>query len=646
MPEYSSTTITPSDGVQVPGMNGSTSGNFLLSALKSYILSEKGLANGLASLDGNGKLLSSQLPDLADDVIVVASYATLPATGTAGKLYITADNNKMYRWDPDLATPDYVELSIDLSAYATKAELAAEESARETEDSRLKDAIRKDEARITNLEEKADPTGAYKTVYYRGTNDVPSGKAKYALVESIVGKSRAWNQLFGDRNRDVWNVDGLDIVYNSTTKKYTFGGTYSGTGGKVWLDQNLNPQAHEYLIFSDNPLAKVYADSSSGYTNYAQAIKFTANAGWSGYYGIALEQGVSYTGSFAICMRDLTLIFPEGVPSTIAECVAKCPDILKYDPYGYSLVDTTVEGVESRSINVVDQSVVLNVAGTSESDGFITMTSVADVSTYLETNLSWSDFKANTQYTFSWIGKNGTATYVRLYVVYTDGTSDDIATIDSTSATAMSGVSDAGKTIRYVRLARSSNGSFSFKELMVNEGTTAQPYIKYGVIDTLSLPQSVTLRSAGSVAEVYDLDTGEKTNPLSDDIALSNIDWYKNGDYWFTYDLPLSLTNNNAISNKLMYGGYASGTGDTSHWYWSSGGYFEVYNPSASSMADVKTALAGVVLRYVLSTPDDPTQLTPVIDSMIQTEGGGTINTIQTQTPVIDNCMDVGYLAL
>ena len=123
MPEYSSTTITPADGVQVPSMNGSTSGNFLLSALKSYILAEKGQANGLASLGSDGKLTAAQLPDLADDVIVVASYAVLPAAGTAGKLYITADNNKMYRWDPDLATPDYVELSVDLSAYATIADL-------------------------------------------------------------------------------------------------------------------------------------------------------------------------------------------------------------------------------------------------------------------------------------------------------------------------------------------------------------------------------------------------------------------------------------------------------------------------------------------------------------------------------------------
>ena len=203
MPEYSSTTITPSDGVQVPGMNGSTSGNFLLSALKSYILSEKGLANGLASLDGNGKLLSSQLPDLADDVIVVASYATLPATGTAGKLYITADNNKMYRWDPDLTTPDYVELSVDLSAYATKAELAAEESARESEDSNLKSAIDNNSQRIENLEvavsgslvqTNTDATMANTKTITNANEILP-----WAILKRVGARAVAWNQLIQTR---------------------------------------------------------------------------------------------------------------------------------------------------------------------------------------------------------------------------------------------------------------------------------------------------------------------------------------------------------------------------------------------------------------------------------------------------------------
>ena len=114
MPEYSSTTITPADAVKVPAMNGSTSGNFQLDALRNYILASKGQANGLASLGSDGKLPAAQLPDLADDVLVYSSYATFPATGTAGKIYIAADTNIIYRWDDSLDTPAYVILTIDL----------------------------------------------------------------------------------------------------------------------------------------------------------------------------------------------------------------------------------------------------------------------------------------------------------------------------------------------------------------------------------------------------------------------------------------------------------------------------------------------------------------------------------------------------
>lgn len=113
MPEYSSTTITPADAVQTPAMNGGSSGNYTLAALRDFILASKAQANGLASLDANGKLPSSQLPDLADDVLVYASYASFPASGTAGKLYIAGDTNKIYRWDDSLGTPAYVYLKED-----------------------------------------------------------------------------------------------------------------------------------------------------------------------------------------------------------------------------------------------------------------------------------------------------------------------------------------------------------------------------------------------------------------------------------------------------------------------------------------------------------------------------------------------------
>jgi hypothetical protein len=58
----------------------------------------KGAVNGLAELDGAGKVPASQLPSYVDDVLEVANYAALPATGESGIIYITADTNQTYRW--------------------------------------------------------------------------------------------------------------------------------------------------------------------------------------------------------------------------------------------------------------------------------------------------------------------------------------------------------------------------------------------------------------------------------------------------------------------------------------------------------------------------------------------------------------------
>lgn len=62
--------------------------------VKKYV--DDGLA-GKADLVG-GKVPAEQLPSYVDDVIEVADYASLPATGEADKIYITVDTNKVYRW--------------------------------------------------------------------------------------------------------------------------------------------------------------------------------------------------------------------------------------------------------------------------------------------------------------------------------------------------------------------------------------------------------------------------------------------------------------------------------------------------------------------------------------------------------------------
>lgn len=57
-----------------------------------------GQANGVATLDGTGKVPAIQLPSFVDDVVEAANFAALPGSGEAGKIYITLDNNKVFRW--------------------------------------------------------------------------------------------------------------------------------------------------------------------------------------------------------------------------------------------------------------------------------------------------------------------------------------------------------------------------------------------------------------------------------------------------------------------------------------------------------------------------------------------------------------------
>lgn len=58
----------------------------------------KGAVNGYASLNSSGQIPSAQLPSFVDDVIEYANLAGLPATGETGKIYVTQDTNKTYRW--------------------------------------------------------------------------------------------------------------------------------------------------------------------------------------------------------------------------------------------------------------------------------------------------------------------------------------------------------------------------------------------------------------------------------------------------------------------------------------------------------------------------------------------------------------------
>lgn len=75
-------------------------------------ISNKNQPDGYAGVDSSGKISSALLPSYVDDVIEVTNYAALPASGETGKIYITLDNNKQYRWSGS----SYIQITNGLIA--------------------------------------------------------------------------------------------------------------------------------------------------------------------------------------------------------------------------------------------------------------------------------------------------------------------------------------------------------------------------------------------------------------------------------------------------------------------------------------------------------------------------------------------------
>lgn len=74
---------------------------------KYEALANKNTANGYVGLNGSTKIDATYLPSFVDDVLEYADFASLPLIGETGKIYLTLDGNKIFRWSGSV----YVEVS-------------------------------------------------------------------------------------------------------------------------------------------------------------------------------------------------------------------------------------------------------------------------------------------------------------------------------------------------------------------------------------------------------------------------------------------------------------------------------------------------------------------------------------------------------
>lgn len=115
--------FTPTNAVDVTTkayVDSEITGAINTSAAGLQATSEKGQANGYASLDSNAKVPASQLPSYVDDVAEYANEASFPTTGETGKLYIDQSDGDIFRWSGSA----YVQINNAVSTSDSATQLA------------------------------------------------------------------------------------------------------------------------------------------------------------------------------------------------------------------------------------------------------------------------------------------------------------------------------------------------------------------------------------------------------------------------------------------------------------------------------------------------------------------------------------------
>ena len=643
MPEYSTPKLTPDETTKLPGMNGSSSGYVLTSELLDIIRSTYGQANGVASLDSSGKLPTAQLPDIADDVLVYASKALLPAQGVEAKIYITTDDNVLYRWDAALG--DYVQLSVDLSDYATLDDLASEESAREAADTNLNNALTAIDHRVENLEQAK---GDYDVQNYKDGAITPSGKGAWSIVEGLRGVSRVENNLVAPSNLRTREAYGVTITANADGT-ITVSGTAEASTNLDFTLNNFGTVGHSYVVCGGKSNGNIAINDGTHIVTDSGAGAYLANATGTVKLQFPITNGVNYNVTITPCVTDLNIYFNGSIPSdadTISEIQQNYPHLLTPSEYGTRIVDSSYSGVRAWSRNIFDKSVAV---ANERWNGSVTSASSGTTRSVL------MRVKPSTTYYF----KNVRSSSVMTSIYWFDINQNYISSDGIGGAEPVSGTKTSPANACYVgiNLPSSALDTCCVNISDSNDGTTT-PYME----NTLSL--TFTGKSAGSVydqletnAEIVQEINGQKvtiykkreTQRIGEKL-ITDLSFTKASGIFYAL-LPDAMpvadsnvvanilcekfirTSRNGMTQKGQFSISSSGSTVYINFYWDD-----------ISIADFLTAMAGISFYYELADPV-VTLSDPLIDNTLLTEAYGRMSTVQTGT-VVDGSFDLGFINL
>jgi hypothetical protein len=284
----------------------------------------KGVNNGYAGLDSTGKVPSTQLPSYVDDVIEAANLAALPATGETGKIYVTLDTNKIYRWTGSV----YVEVSPTVGV--------------------VWGAISGTLANQTDLQSALDAKQGTLTLTTTGTSGAATLVGSTLNIPIYQGGVTSFNTRTGAitlTSSDVTTALGFTPVTNARTltingltqdlsdnRSWTVSGTIpsGGTAGQIlakidatnyntqWIDNFASQLKHEVKLGATLTKGKaVYVSSADGTNMIVSAASNASEATSSKTLGLLETGGAT---------NDLVKVVTEGLLSGLDTSTATAGD--------------------------------------------------------------------------------------------------------------------------------------------------------------------------------------------------------------------------------------------------------------------------------------------------------------------------------
>lgn len=215
------------------------------------IKNSKGAAGGLASLGSDGKVPSSQLPNLGGDskqeVFMYTSQSSFPTSSIdQAALYIAKDDNKVYRYSGStwVEVSPSVESDPDVKFYSSRKVFPSEGDANTL-------YVDKDFNKIyrwatDDYELLSDPGAVAEVGFYDGVSDFPTtGDTGKIYVDKVTNKIYRWTGVVYTElsQQTTANIpDNEDLVAEENVLKFANKSydvlTFSGIG-RVFLRKNI-----------------------------------------------------------------------------------------------------------------------------------------------------------------------------------------------------------------------------------------------------------------------------------------------------------------------------------------------------------------------------------------------------------------------